>query len=209
MRTLAIVTGALLVTVCGHDSTALNGGADFFDDFGDGTAARWTTDAGSWSVAKGQYLGGSTQASGCQGLGPNQSLIRDLPARDVDLQLDMTSLTGVDKGVILRSAGPENQLELNFRAERPGAFPADLVVQEIANCARTFHVPEFAVFIPHQVGQTVHVRIRLIGSQLTVWMDGATVLDHAFPFAERTGQVGVAVQGVTAFDNVSARVLTN
>jgi len=78
----------------------------------------------------------------------------------------MTSLDRVDKGLILRSAGPGDQIELNFRAERPDDYPADVIVQEISGCEGR-SIRRVSVIIPHQVGQTIHVRVRLVGSQLT------------------------------------------
>ena len=182
-------------------------GVAFFDDFNGGNADRWEPTGGIWSLVDGRYEGQETEGTTCMGFAPNQSIIRDMQARDVDLEVDMTSLDRVDKGLILRSAGPGDQIELNFRAERPDEYPADLIVQEISACERTLYTPEFSVIIPHQVGQTIHVRARLVGSQLTVWMDGALVLDEAFPFASRQGRLGVALLGVAQFDNVAVRVL--
>jgi len=187
--------------------TARPTGVAFFDDFNEGTAARWEPMGGIWSVVDGQYEGQETEGTACMGFAPNQSIIRDVQARDVDVEVDMTSLDRVDKGLILRSAGPGDQIELNFRAERPDDYPADVIVQEISGCERTLYTPEFSVIIPHQVGQTIHVRVRLVGSQLTVWIDGALILDDAFPFASRQGRLGVALLGVAQFDNVAVRVL--
>jgi hypothetical protein len=183
----------------------------FCDDFSAGTAERWNPQGGVWSVTDGQYIGSGTfdTFSNC-GFLTNQTLIRDLEALDAEVLLDMKSIERVDKLVVLRSADPDNQIELNFRAERPGEFPADLIVQEKTNCQFTLHTPEFSVLIPpHQLGQAIHSRILLIGRRLLVWIDRALVLNRSFPFSVRTGRLGLGVieGGVTAFDNVEVHVL--
>jgi hypothetical protein len=128
-------------------------GSKFFcDDFSSGTAERWEPQGGAWTVAGGQYVGDGLFDRPCPGFSNNETLIHDLKARNVDIQLDMQSIQRVDKGIILRSTGPGNQIELNFRAERPGEFPADLIVQEVVNCQPILYTPEFSVLIPpHQV----------------------------------------------------------
>lgn len=180
--------------------------AFFCDDFSTGGADRWSPSGGLWDVIDGRYVGeGTDERFGCGEFPTNQTLIRDFEARDVDLTLDMASIERVDKIVVLRSADPDNQIEVNFRAERPGEFPADLIVQERSQCAFTLLTPEFSVLIPpHQVGQTIHVRVQLVHDRLRVWIDGTLVLNRSFPFSERTGALGVDVigGGVTAFDNV-------
>ena len=184
-----------------HAATAF-----FCDDFSTGNADRWSPSGGLWGVADGRYVGeGTDERFGCGEFPTNQTLIRDFEARDVDLSLDMTSIERVDKMVVLRSADSDNQIAVNFRAERPGEFPADLIVQERSQCAFTLLTPEFSVLIPpHQVGQTIHARVLLVHDRLGVWIDGTLVLNRSFPFSERTGAVGVDVigGGVTAFDNV-------
>lgn len=196
----------VVITACSAEPTAPHDLSAFSDDFSSGNANRWLPDSGTWGVLNGEYQGSGALSSG---FGANQSVVRDLQGRDIDIELDMRSVGGVDKGVILRSADPMNEIELNFRAARPNAYPADLVVQEVTNGSQSFHVGEFAVLIPHDVGQTIHVRARLVGSQLTVWMNGAIVLDSSFAFAIRSGRVGVGVPAgeVAAFDNVGVHVL--
>src|SRR5262249_36446243 len=143
------------------------------------------------------------------------TLINNFQARDVEIEVDMTSLVQVDKLIVLRSTGRGDQIELNFRARRPGAFPADLVVQEWSGCTFSLLTQEFEVLTPvgaDEVGQTVRVRVRLTGSRLHVWMNGIEVLDRTFSFAnEETGSVGLAVlsTGTTAFDNVLAFTAPN
>ena len=183
----------------------------FFDDFNSGDADHWNPRGGTWKITDGQYIGeGTTDTSSDCDILKNQALIRDLEGCDVDIRLDMKSIQRVDKLLVLRSVNPGNQIELNFRAERPGAFAADLIVQERTNCHFILHTPEFSVLIPpHQVGQTIHTRTLLIGRRVLVWIDNVLVLNRLFPIAVRKARIGLGVieQGVTAFDNVKVHVL--
>ena len=189
------------------EKTGQGGRKSFCDDF----TSRWEPQGGVWEVDSQEYVGeGTFNASCIYGFSNNETLIRDLEASNVDIQIDMRSIERVDKGIILRSSGADNQIEINFRAERPGAFPSDLLVQELVNCEFIRHTQEFEVLIPpHQVGETVHVRVMLVGNRLQVWIDGELVLNRPFPFVATKGQVGLAViaSGITAFDNVLVKVL--
>ena len=79
----------------------------FSDDFDSGSASGWSTDGGTWEVVDGRYVGtGAWDASSPCGVPANETLIEDLEGRDVDMQLDMTSIAGVDKLVVLRSTDP-------------------------------------------------------------------------------------------------------
>src|SRR6266487_1104142 len=163
--------------------------AFFCDDFSTGSTDQWSPGEGLWTVKDGAYVGeGTDERFGCGEFPTNQTLIRDFQARDVDLELDMMSIQRVDKILVLRSADPDNQIELNFRAERPDEFPSDLVVQERSRCNFTLLTPEFSVLIPpHQVGQTIHTRAQLVHERLRVWIDGTLVLNRSFPFSVRSG----------------------
>ena len=183
----------------------------FCDDFSSGRADQWNPEGGIWTATDGRYAatGNSDTRSAC-GHPTNQSLIKNFRARDLEVTLDMTSIARVDKFLVLRATDSDNQIELNFRAERPGAFPADLIVQEKSACRFVLHTPEFSVLIPaHQVGQAVHVRARLTGTRLRVWIDAVPILDRKFPFSARAGNVGVGVveAGAAAFDNFEARAI--
>ena len=185
-------------------------GADFCDDFRDGTAARWEPQGGSWEVIDNEYVGtGVIDACGT-GFSTDETLIRDLRAADVEMRVDMRSEQRVDKGIVLRSTGPGDQIELNFLAAPYNV----LAVQELVACQ--FVLLEFPAQIPHQVGQTIDVRAKLVGDRLMVWIDGELVVDQSFPFQAKSGSVGLAVissdgtpesAGITAFDNV--QVLKN
>ena len=177
--------------------------ADFRDDFSDGTDARWETRGGLWEVINNEYVGTGLPDACATGSSADETLIRDLRAQNVEMRLEMRSEKRVDKGIILRSTGFGDQIALNFRADPFN----DLVVQELAGC-------EFILFdsntrIPHQVGQTIDVRVKLVGDHLTVWIDDRLVLDRSFPFRARPGAVGLVVidEGVTAFDNVQVALL--
>lgn len=183
-------------------------GADFCDDFRDGTDTRWAPQGGLWEVIDNEYVGtGAIDACGT-GFSTNETLVRDLQVADVELRVDMRSQQRVDKGIVLRSTGPGDQIELNFLAAPYNV----LAVQELVACQ--FVLLEFPAQIPHQVEQTLDVRVKLVGDRLLVWIDGEPVVDRTFPFQAKSGSVGLAVissdgfsAGITAFDNV--QVLTN
>lgn len=186
--------------------------ADYFfcDDFDDSSAARWNPLGGVWAVEAGRYVGQGELDTPCIGFSTNETVIDGLVARNVDIQLEMGSIERVDKAIILRSTDPNNQIELNFRAERPGAYPSDLIVQELVDCTLIWHTAEFEILLPpHQMRETIHVRARLVGNRLQVWVDGQQVLNRSFEFTAVRGQVGLAaVQGgITHFDNVQVHVL--
>ncbi|HEX6395973.1 MAG TPA: family 16 glycoside hydrolase [Steroidobacteraceae bacterium] len=178
-------------------------GADFCDDFRDGTAARWEPQGGTWEVIDGEYVGvGPLDVCGT-GFSSNETLIRDLRVDDVEMRFDMRAQQ-VDKGIVLRSTGPGDQIELNFRADPYN----DLVVQELVACQ--FIWLDFTPLVPHSVDEALDVRVKLVGDRLIVWINGDLVLDRSFPFQAKSGSVGLAVIGVggtTEFDNV--QVLKN
>jgi hypothetical protein len=198
---------AAVTTTGARASCSLASSTNFCDDFNSGRANRWSTEGAIWRVVNRRYVGTPTFDSSPSPCGhpTGQSLIRGVRARNLDMRVDLTSLTGVDKFVVLRSTDSDNQIELNFRAAPWG----DLVVQEKTACAFFLHTPEFSVLIPpHQVGQTIRTRIRLIGDRLTIWIDGSRVLDRTFPFTARAGRAGVGVwTGKVGFDNVRVSVL--
>lgn len=172
--------------------------ADFCDDFRDGTDSRWAPQGGAWQVSDNQYTATAAPDACGTGFSSNETLIRDLQVADVEMRFDMRS-PHVDKGIVLRSTGPGDQIELNFRADPYN----DLVVQELSACQ--FILLEFSAYIPHQREQTLDVHTKLVGDRLLVWIDGELVLDRSFPFQATSGSVGLAVigpDGTTTFDNV-------
>ena len=180
------------------------GGDAFCDDFEKGTAEKWQPFGGAWTVESREYVGrAGTDVCGT-GFSSNETLIRQLDAADVDVRLEMRSIQRVDKGIILRSTSAGDQIELNFRAS---PFFSDLIVQELVGCQFTFLE---SAHIPHEVGEVLPVRIRLVGRRLTVWVKERVVLDRSLPFQAKRGGVGLAVitdHGVSAFDNVRVKVL--
>jgi hypothetical protein len=176
----------------------------FCDDFESGTAENWQPDTGAWTVEDREYVGRAGTDRCGTGFSSNETLIRHLDAADVDVRLEMRSIQRVDKGVILRSTSAGDQIELNFRAS---PFFSDLVVQELVGCQ--FNFLESAT-VPHEMGEVLQVRIRLVGKRLTVWAKQQLVLDRVLPFQARHGGVGLAVitdHGVSVFDNVRVKVL--
>lgn len=182
----------------------------FYDNFNSGNASRWNEESGIWTVSNGKYIGEGTGNEICPSSESSisQTVIAQYIARDVVAEVDMKSIERIDKLIILRSTDPSNQIEVNFRANPYG----DLIVQEKVNCEGFLYTPEFSVLIPHQVGQTIHVRLKLIGQQLSVWIDNVLVLDRAFNFKNTTtgqGGLGVIEAGKTEFDNVKVLKLDN
>jgi len=183
----------------------------FQDNFNSGNANRWSPLGGTWAVVNGKYVGEGTS------LGPSpcgqdpavaETLIRNLQAENVDIEADIKSIERVDKSIAFRWADNDRQVMLGIRAERPGAFPADLLVVERKDCQHIVYTSEFSVLIPpHQVGQTIHVHAILIGKRLRVLIDKVLVLDRIFPFSLRSGKVALEVNegGITTFDNVKVR----
>ncbi|HET9865582.1 MAG TPA: hypothetical protein VFP37_19250 [Steroidobacteraceae bacterium] len=177
-------------------------GADFCDDFSDGVAANWESQGAIWQVIDNEYVGTGTAEACGTGFASNETFVRDLVAADVEVRFDMRSLERVDKAIVLRSTGPGDQIELNFRADPFN----DVVVQELGACQFLF-LQSFPA--PHPMGQTVEAHVKLVGNRVVVWLDGELILDRSFPFRAKSGSVGLGVieGGVTAFDNV--QVLKN
>jgi hypothetical protein len=173
-------------------------GADFCDDFSDGVAARWEAQGAIWQVVDGEYVGtGAPEACGGVGFSSNETFIRDLSAADVEVRFDMRSIQRVDKAIVLRSTGPGDQIEVNFRADPFN----DIAVQELSGCQ--FRLLEFFP-APHPMNETIEAHVKLVGNRLTVWLGGELIVDRRFDFLQTSGSVGLGVidAGVTAFDNV-------
>jgi hypothetical protein len=115
----------------------------------------------------------------------------------------MHSIQRVDKGLVLRSTDPGNQIELNFLA----APYNTLAIQHSIDCEQAY-----LSFVPfeHQLGEIIRVRVRLVGQRLRVWVNGRSLVDGEYPFRVTAGRVGVAVisdLGYSVFDNVRVEVL--
>lgn len=192
--------------------SAVHANSPFQENFDAGNANHWTPQGGTWAVINREYVvrgtAGTPTSCGFP-LDIAQSVISRLSASNVEVEADMRSIQRVDKFLVLRSARADREIFINFRAERPGSFPADLVVSQFDHCEQTNLTPEFSVLIPpHQVGQTIHVHAILIGSRLRILIDDVLVLDRRFPFLRHAGRVGLAGikdDSITAFDNVEVR----
>ena len=181
-------------------------GPNFFcDDFEDGAAEEWEPIGATWTVERNVYTGrAGVESDQCNtGFSSNESLIRELRATDVDVTLEMHSIQRVDKGLVLRSTDPGNQIELNFLAAPYNV----LAVQHSIDC-----VQEYLSFVPfeHQLGEIIKVRVRLVGQRLQVWVNGSSLVDAEFPVRTTAGSVGMVViteLGYSVFDNVHVEVL--
>jgi hypothetical protein len=177
--------------------------ATFCDDFTSGTAERWQTEGGVWSVENQEYVGrGEADVCGT-GFSSNQSRIPNLSASDVDVSVTIRSLEGVDKGLVLRSTNLGDQIELNFRADPFN----ELIVQELRDCQ--FILLESGFALPQAMQTKTRFRAKLVGTRLSVWMNDRLILSRSFPFTATAGGVGLSVidGGLAAFDDVRVRVL--
>jgi hypothetical protein len=117
---------------------------------------------------------------------------------------------------VLRARPGGNRIELNFVAnyiyegeDRGGA----LHISELVNCVNTVYVDANAVsnrvLIPHAVGQAIVVDLQLVGTRLTVMVDGKQVFDNTLPVSTTAGSVGFAVfrEAETEFDDFLVDVL--
>ena len=185
----------------------MQGPKTFCDDFDNGTADRWQPVDGTWTVVDREYVGRAGIDRCDTGFSSNESLIKHLAATDVDVRLQMRSIQRVDKGLILRSSSPGNQIELNFLADGYNA----LAIQQVTNCRLQVYEVLFGIpALRHELGEIIEVRVKLVGQRLQVWSKGQLVLDGLFPFRMTPGSVGVSVitdLGYSVFDNVRVDVL--
>ncbi|HEY8428287.1 MAG TPA: hypothetical protein VIL20_07930 [Sandaracinaceae bacterium] len=176
----------------------------FCDDFNDGAAEGWAPEGGSWSVADGRYLGSgpaSLDGAECGVTRMTASLREGTEATDVRMHAELGSLARVDKTLVLRAVDPSNRIELNFR----DAPYDDLMVQEIVACEARYLTEEGEIAVEQPEGERIEVDVELVGRRLSVRVDGDTVLDREFDFANTAaGRVGVAVidNATTTFDSV-------
>lgn len=192
-------------------------------DFSDPAAsAAFTPEAGTWTVSRGSYdARGPSEQVVCPGgadggSGMTASLLAGVSAQDVRIHAKLTSMVSPDKVLVLRSRPGGNRIELNFLAnytyegeERGGAMH----VSELVNCVNTTYVDANAsvkeVQIAHAIGQPIVVDLRLVGTRLTVVVDGKQVFDRTLPVSTTTGSVGFAVfrEAETQFDDFLVDVL--
>jgi hypothetical protein len=203
-----------------HDSGATR---QLCFDFSDpASLADFTPEAGTWTVAEGAYnaIGPSAQVlcpGGTDGgSGMTASLLAGVSAQDVRIHAKLTSVEAPDKVLVLRARPGGNRIELNFLAnytyegeDRGGA----LHISELVDCVNTTYVDANAsnnrVQIPHAIGQSIVVDVQLVGTQLTVVVDGKQVFDDTLPVSTTPGSVGFAVfrDAETQFDDFLVEVL--
>jgi len=186
------------------------------------SSAEFTPEAGAWIVSQGSYnASGPSEQIICPGgedggSGMTASLLAGVSAQDVRIHAKLTSIVAPDKVLVLRSRPGGNRIELNFVAnytyegeDRGGA----LHISELVNCVNTVYVDANVgsdrVWIPHAIGQAIVVDLQLVGTQLTVVVDGKQVFDNTLPVSNPSGSVGFAVfrDAETQFDDFLVEVL--
>jgi hypothetical protein len=187
-------------------------------------AAKFTPDVGAdagtnnatWAIVNGAYVGTKPSGSGdvtCVGAGSlfTASNLSNFSAADVRVRVKMTSLTRVDKVLVLRERDSGDRFELNFRAnyvENGQTTGGDLVIQELIGCQDTTHVDTGVVLIPHSLLQTLAVLVELRGQQFKVTVDGNVVYNMALPVAIAAGSVGFAlIDSAEMFDDLIVETL--
>jgi hypothetical protein len=187
-----------------YDFTNASSGADF------------SVEAGTWTVADGTYNSNDIPSRDpCNGNGTvmSASVLRNLSAQDVRVHAKLTSVAGPDKVVVLRARSGGNRLELNFRAkftDEGVVQGGDLSIFDITNCSVKTYADGSTILIPHEIEQSIVVDITLIGSQLTVVVDGKQVFNQALSGVSMTaGSVGFASfrDAETKFDDLLVEVL--
>jgi len=191
-------------------------------DFADpASAADFNPEAGTWVISNGSYdASGPSEQVTCPGgafagSGMSASVLANLSALNVRVHAKMTSVQGPDKVLVLRSRPGGNRIELNFVANYTdngvvqGGF---LNISELVDCVNTTYLTADsgnAVLIPHAIGQAIVVDVELVGSHLTVLVDGKNVFDDVVPVAIAAGSVGFAVfrDAETQYDDLVVEVL--
>lgn len=191
-------------------------------DFSDSaSAADFNPEAGTWVVSNGSYnASGPSEQVTCPGgvfagSGMSASVLANLSALNVRVHAKMTSVTAPDKLLVLRSRPGGNRIELNFVAnytDNGVALGGVLNISELVDCVNTTYLSADsgnAVMIPHAIGQAIVVDVELVGSHLTVLVDGQKVYDDVVPVAIAAGSVGFAVfRGAeTQYDDLVVEVL--
>jgi hypothetical protein len=179
---------------------------DFCDNFNGGTANSWQPVAGSWAVQSLQYVG-EAEADACA-LGPlffssSESLVRDLQASDVDMEMLMRVRDGLPGAFVLRSSGPGNQIRVFIS----NAWSA-VSVQEVRNC-QVLQAQSLSASRRLPVESPARFRVQLIGNYVRAWRNDHLLGEGAFPFTATSGSVGVGVSdgGRAAFDDVRVKIL--
>jgi hypothetical protein len=186
--------------------TAQPDACDFCDNFNGGAATRWQPVAGSWAVQSRQYAGrGVTDlcALDPQYFSSNESLIRDLQASDVDVEMLMRVRDGLPGAFVLRSSGPGNQIRVFISNDW-----SKVSVQELRNC-QVLLAETLAARERLPVETPARFRVQLIGNYLRVWRNDHLLGEQEFPFTATSGSVGVSVSdgGRAEFDDVRVKII--
>ncbi len=227
MKKIIVIAGVLGTCACGpvgsgpdaidhplpdasdFSCSDLDGSETACIDFNDGNDATFASEGGAWDVEDGWYVGtGPEQVPGpCPDSLMTHAIWSTAQAQDLSVHVRMASVLRVDKVLVLRSQDPANRVQLNFRALSENGALGDLMVQEIRDCTFTMFTAEGQVPAPHDVGQAIDVDVDLVGTHLSVQMDGNSIFDDDVPVAVRSGRVGVAVidHSETVFDNLIVR----
>jgi hypothetical protein len=189
-------------------------------DFSDSaSAADFNPEAGTWVVSNGSYNASGPPAQvTCSdgGSGMTASVLSDLSAQDVRVHAKITSVVGPDVVLVLRSRPGGNRIELNFVAnyiDQGEALGGALNISEMVDCVNATYLAGNAstgrVQIPHAIGQAIVIDVQLIGTRLTVAMDGNQVFDNTLPVSTAAGSVGFAVfrNAQMQFDDFVVEVL--
>jgi hypothetical protein len=186
-----------------------------YDFSSSGDAAAFTPDGGTWAIVDGAYVcNGPSGAVTCVDAGSmfTASTLSGFSAADVRVHAKMTSLTRVDKVLVLRSRDSGNRIELNFRASFESAGQSrgsDLVIQELVDCQYTERLGPGVALIPHTERQTIEVVVELRGQQIKVTADGNVAYNNTLPVTTAAGSVGCAVifDSVEMFDDFVVETL--
>jgi hypothetical protein len=182
------------------DAGAADAGAALCYDFSKDDTVSFTPQGGTWAIVNGGYIGvGPAAEVTCVGSGSlmTATMLNNFSATDVRVRAKLTSLTRIDKVLILRERDPGNRIEVNFRATH--VYPdgstvgGDLVIQELVGCQFTILLVPKTVLIPHDPLQTISVDVQLRGTHFHILVDGNVVFDNDVPVVTAAGSVGMAI----------------
>ena len=200
-----------------------------FDFSNPSDASNFTPEAGTCSIVDGAYhiVGPQDGQVTCPGgalagSAMTTSVLSALSATDVRVHARMTSWTGPDKVMTLRSRPNGNRIELNFRSyfsSNGTQLGGDFNVSALFDCNNFTFVEPGVIPIPHYPYQSIDVDVQLRGQRLTVSVDGKQVYDDSptvsdidggtlqLPTAAGSVGFGVFLDREAVFDNVIVEVL--
>jgi hypothetical protein len=189
----------------------------------------FTPEAGTWSVVDGTYeaIGPQDGQVTCpggmfSGSGMTTSVLTTLSAADVRVHARMTSWTGPDKVLALRSRPSGNRIEINFRSyySSGGArLAGDVAISALFDCNNITFVDAGIINVPQYPYQPIAVDVQLRGQRLTIVVDGRQIYDDTptttdsdggtwqLPTAPGSVGFGVFADGQDVFDDLVVEVL--